>query len=605
MSFRTTRRAALKALAATPAATLAQSPPPAAKVLRYAFQSAETGFDPAQVSDLYSRYVTAHIFDSLYAYDHLARPFKIKPATADGFPEHSADYRVWTIRVRPGIFFADDPAFNGARRELTAQDYVYTLKRAFDPRWKSPSYAVLSELKFRGLEALRQAVTKDRQAFDYDRPVEGLRALDRYTLQISLENPQPRLLQLLADSSLYGAVAREVVEKYGDTIMAHPVGTGPFRLTDWRRSSKIVLERNPGYREHLYDAEPNADDTEGQAMAARLRGRRLPMVDRVEISIIEEQQPRWLSFLNGQQDFLDRLPNEFVNIAIPGGKLAPNLARRGIQMLRELGSDVTGTVFNMDDATVGGYTPEKVALRRAIGLATDVDKEIRLARRGQAIPAQSGVSPYTYGFDPMSRSENGEYNLARARALLDTYGYLDRDGDGWRENPDGTPLTIIKSTQPSQLMRQFDELLKVDMTALGVRIEFRSAKWPDNMKNARAGKYMMWSLGWGSAAPDSQPTLDLAASLHAGGQNIAFFRHKRFDEIHARTNVMPDGPERLALMQEANRIMTAYMPYKYHVHRIFTDLAQPWVTGYRRPPVWSTWWTYVDVDAEGQAAAQA
>lgn len=608
MTVRATRRSALKALATTAAtgvgtARSQREPSARPKVLRYAFQIAETGFDPAQISDLYSRYITAHIFDSLYNYDHLARPYKIKPATADGAPEPSSDFRVWTIRVRRDIYFADDAAFNGTRRELTAQDYVYSLKRMCDPRWKSPAYAVLSELKIRGIDPLRQIALKQNKPFDYDTPVEGLRALDRYTLRIVLENPQPRLVQLLADSSLYGAVAREVVERYGDAIMAHPVGTGPFRLADWRRSSKIVLERNSNYREHLYDAEPNDDDAEGRALVARFKGRRLPMVDRVEISVIEEQQPRWLSFLNAQHDLLDRLPNEFVNIAVPNGKLAPNLARQGIHLRREVGSDVTGTVFNMDDPTVGGYEPHKVALRRAIGLATDLDKEIRLARRGQGVPAQSVVAPYTYGFDPNLRSENGVFDLARARALLDTYGYLDRDGDGWRENPDGTPLLIIKSTQPTQLNRQFDELLRQDMVALGVRIEFRTAKFPDNLKNARAGQYMMWSLGWTSAAPDSQPGFDLAASIHVGGQNLARFRHPRFDEIHAQMNVMPDGPERLALIAEASRIATAYMPYKFHTHRIFTDLAQPWLTGYRRPPVWNTWWQYVDVDADAQARA--
>jgi ABC-type transport system substrate-binding protein len=365
----------------------------------------------------------------------------------------------------------------------------------------------------------------------------------------------------------------------------------------------MVFERNPNYREKTYDAEPNADDAEGQALLQRFRGRRLPMVDRVEISVIEEAQPRWLSFLNKQQDLQERLPNEFINTVAPNGVLAHSLEREGIQLFRVPASDVTTTIFNMNDPVVGGYAPEKVALRRAIGLALNVPKEIRLARKGQAIPAQFGLAPMTYGYRLDFRSENGEYNLAKAKALLDVYGYVDRDGDGWREMPDGQPLVLQWSTEPTQASRQLDELRRTDMAAVGLRIEFRPAKWPENMKNARAGRLMLWSIGQSSASPDGQESFDLGASIHFGGQNLARFRNERFDALYSRMQVLPDGPERLALFEEAKRLLLAYMPYKYHVHRIHTDLAHAWLHGYRRPPYWNTWWHYVDIDAEQRMRA--
>jgi ABC-type transport system substrate-binding protein len=357
-----------------------------------------------------------------------------------------------------------------------------------------------------------------------------------------------------------------------------------------------VLERNPAYREHFYDAEPNDDDAEGQAMRARFRGRRLPMIDRVEISVVEETQPRWLSFLNRQHDLLERLPFEFADVAIPNNQLAPNLARRGIQMYRVLNSDVTVTVFNMDHPVIGGYTPEQVALRRAICLAIDVDQEIRLYWHGQAVRAQSSLMPNTVGFDPAFRGEGGEYNLARAKALLDLYGYVDRDGDGWRELPNGNPLVLEWATTPDQRARQRDELRRKDMAAVGIRVDFRPAKWPENLKNARAGKLMVWSLGYSAASPDGHQSLARGASVHAGGQNLARFRNAAFDEIFARMQFLPDGPERNALFLQAKRILTAYAPYKFQVHRILTDLAQPWLYGYRRPPYWTEWWQYVDLD---------
>jgi ABC-type transport system substrate-binding protein len=593
------RRATLKGLAATPLAMALPTPAVEAepKTLRYAFEIAESGLDPVQLVDLYSRILTAHIFEGLYGYDHLARPFKIKPLTAESMPDVSADFRTWTVRVRPGIYFIDDPAFKGKPRELVAEDYVYSLKRFFDPRWKSPAFPTLAEQMILGAAQVRERALKEQKPFDYDAVIEGMRALDRYTLQFRLEEPRPRFLQTIASSDLYGAVAREVVEAYGDAIVEHPVGTGPFKVAEWRRSSRIVLVRNPTYRRRLYDAEPNPDDEEGLALVARFRGRRLPMIDRVEISIIEETQPRWLSFLNKQLDLLERLPYEFSNIAIPNNRLAPNLARQGVRMYRSLNSDVTLTIFNMDNPVIGGYTPERVALRRAICLGIDVEREIRLYWRGQAVRAQSGLMPNTVGFDPKFRSEMGEFNLARAKALLDTYGYLDRDGDGWREQPDGAPLVLEWATTPDQRARQRDELRRKDMSALGIRVDFRPAKWPENLKSARAGKLMVWSLGYSAAEPDGQPSLDRGASVHVGGQNLARFRNKEFDQIYDRMRLLPDGPEREHLFFEAKRILIAYAPEKDQVHRILTDLAQPWLHGYRRPLYWNEFWHYVDIEA--------
>ena len=602
------RRSALKALAAIPLASSAAAPQTfeqdGKKVLRYPFEVSETGFDPAQLSDLYSRIVTAHLFEGLYRYDHLARPFKLKPCTAAGMPDVSDDFRVWTVRVQPGIYFQDDAAFKGKRRELVAEDYVYAYKRYFDPRWKSPALASLSELKMVGMAAARDAAVKGKQAFSYDTTVEGLRALDRYTVRFAFEEPQPRFIQIMATSDLWGAVAREVVEFYGDQIPAHPVGTGPFRLADWRRSSKIVLERNPTYRDVVYDEEPNAGDQEGQALLQKFKGRKLPMLDRVEITIIEEEQPRWLSFLNKEQDLMYLLPYAYMDIAAPNGKLAPNLARQDVKMYRTLASDIgLLTYFNMEDPVVGGYSPEKVALRRAIGLAIDIDQEIRLFWRGQAVPAHSTLVPNTTGYDPEFRTTVGNYNLPLARALLDMYGYVDRDGDGWREQPDGSPLVLQWATTPDQRARRRDDLRRKDMNALGIRVAFVPAKWPENLKNARAGKLMMWNLGRSAASPDGRPALDSGASAHFGGQNLARFKNEEFDRIYQRISVIPDGPEREQLFFEAKRLMAAYAPYRFHVHRILTDLTRPWLIGFRRPSYWLTWWQYVDIDAPAQAKA--
>jgi ABC-type transport system substrate-binding protein len=583
----------LATLLALPLGAGTQEAPP--KTLRVAFPIAETGFDPVQINDLYSRTITAHIFESLYQYDHLARPVRIKPLTAAAMPQVSADFKTWTIKVRPGIHFAEDEAFKGQRRELTAADYVYTFKRYADPVNKSPNWGSLEETGFIGLNALRKQALDGKTPFDYDREIEGIRALDRYTIQFKTALPRPTLIETLASSELFGAVAREVVEHYGDQIMAHPVGTGAFRLAQWRRSSLIVLERNPHYRDVRYDAEPGADDAEGQVLLARFKGRRLPMIDRVEVSIIEESQPRWLSFLNGQIDYVS-VPPEFVNIAMPKGKIAPNLAKQGIRGYRRAQPDSAYTYFNMEHPVLGGYTPDKVALRRAIALAIDVEREIRVARRGQAIPAQSPVVPHTTGYDPAFKSEMGEYSTAKAKALLDLYGYVDRDGDGWRDRPDGGPLALEIATNPDPLTRQFDELWKKNMDAVRIRTVFLTGKWPEQLKQARAGKLMLWTLGGTADAPDGQGSLARFHGPQAGGQNLARFRHAEMDEVYEKMSGLPDGPERNALFLQAKLLAAAYMPYKFHVHRFANDVVHPWLIGFRRPVFWQGWYHMVDID---------
>ena len=592
---------------AAPAPSPAEPPPAegaaAKKVLRYAIRIAETGFDPAQVSDLYSRTITAGIFDAPLRFDYLARPVRLKPATAESLPEISADFKTLTFRIKPGIYFADDPAFKGRKRELTAADYIYSIKRHYDPVNKSSNLYILENALLPGLSELRQQALKSKKPFDYDREVAGLKLLDRYTFQVRTELGDPRFVNNFADAML-GAVAREVIEAYPGKTMEHPVGTGPWRLADWRRSSLIALEKNPNFRDVFYDETPDPADTRMVEAAARLKGRKLPMVDRVEISVIEENQPRWLSFLRNEFDLVDDVPQEFLPQVMPQNKLAPNLARRGMQAVRYARADLYLSYFNMEDPVVGGYTPEKVALRRAISLAVDLDKVIRLPRRGQAIPAQGPIPPGTFGYDPAFRSEMSQHNVGRARALLDLYGYVDKDGDGWREQPDGSPLVIEYTTEPDGEKRALAELWQKALDAIQVRLKFRFGKWPENLKSANAGKLQMWGVGWSATAPDGDAFLGLGYGPNKGQSNKSRFDLPAYNAIYAKQKRLPNGPERQALMTEAQRLLVAYMPFKAEVHRIYTDMAQPWVIGYDRNIYMRDFWAFVDIDLEQQARAR-
>ena len=569
-----------------------------AKVLRVAYLSAETHFDPAVVSDLYSHNIVHEIFEPPLTYDFLARPAKLKPETAEAMPEITDNGRTYTIRIRKGIFFADDPAFNGQKRELTAKDYEFALKRLIDAKNASPNLWLIEGRIVGVTEAA--AKSKKESRFDYDAPIAGIEVPDRYTLRIRLEKTDYNFLYILAMANI-GAQAREVVEKYGADIGAHPVGTGAYRLAEWRRSSKIVLEKNPNFREEYYDAQlPPESDVLGRQLHAQMKGKRLPQIDRIEVTIVEESQPRWLAFLNKETDWVS-VPLEFTNMAIPGGELAPWLEKRGVRHVANIDPDLTYLYFNMKDPVFGGYTPEKVALRRAISLAYNNEEEIRLLRNGAAIEAQTLVPPGVLGYDP-AFSIGRTYDPAKAKALLDMFGYVDRDGDGWRELPDGSPLVFHYATEPDGTSRIFTQLWKKNVNAIGVRMEIKVAKWPDNRKESKLGKLQTWHLAWNADYPDGENFYQLLYGPNCGSSNDGCFQLKEFDALYDKAAALPPSPERTAIYQEMARLVAVYAPFKLNSHRKRHQLIQPWVLGWRRNHFQHEGYRYADIDLERRTA---
>ena len=589
----------LLALGIAAAAWGVSAQPDPHKVLRVSFPIAETGFDPQAGGDAYSSYVNRAIFDPLFKYDYLARPYKLVPNVAAALPEISPDGKSWTIRVRRGIYFADDPAFKGKRRELTAYDYVYALKRLLDPRMRS-NFLQIVDGRFVGADAV-VAKAKETGKFDYEAPMEGLQATDRYTLRFKLNFPDYELLPNLATTPT-AAVAREIVEAYADEsgwVMANPVGTGPYRLKDWRRAQRIVLEPNPGFRDERY---PEAADPADRALTKALAGRKLPLIGQIEISIIEEANPRLLAFSQKQLDFL-AVPNEVVsNVITPEGKLKPEFEQQGVTYARDVQPAISYMYFNMEDPVVGGYTPEKIALRRAIAMGYNADEEIRVIRQGQGLPATQIIPPNMSGHDP-SFSARTRYDVAAAKALLDSFGYKDHDGDGYREMPDGRPLTIKMASTPAVIDRQTDELWQRNLNAIGLRTEFIKQKWPDLLKMARLGQLQTWRLGNINTTPEGFGFHGLLYSHHAGFSNLARFNLPEYDRIYEKGRAMPDSPERTKLLRRMSELVSAYAPWVLLAFRYETVVVQPWVVGYKYNPTYQYPFPYLDIDKSRRVLA--
>jgi ABC-type transport system substrate-binding protein len=244
---------------------------------------------------------------------------------------------------------------------------------------------------------------------------------------------------------------------------------------------------------------------------------------------------------------------------------------------------------------VGGYEPYQVALRRAITLAYDMPEEIRILRKGQAIAAQGPIPPGVEGYDPAFRSPTVKYSPARAKALLDMFGFVDRDGDGYRERPDGSPLVLELASRTDLESRQYDELWRRSMDAVGLRIRFKKGRFADFIKESNAGTLQMWNLSWNAGTPAGDFWLGLFYGPNAGKSSDSRMRLEAYDRMYERSRTMPDSPERTRLYQEMTRLLLAYAPWVFHVHHLSTHLTQPWIKGYKKHPFQQANWRYLDI----------
>ncbi len=297
------------------------------------------------------------------------------------------------------------------------------------------------------------------------------------------------------------------------------------------------------------------------------------------------------------------MPADLVwNVLDPPATLKPRLAKQGIVLGRGIQPAITYVYFNMEDEVVGGYTPDKVALRRAVSMGYNAPEEINVIRQGQATPANQVVPPTVSGHNPKLPTR-AIYDPAGARALLDRFGYKDRNDDGFRELPDGKPLTLKLSSAPSAIERQFDELWVRSMNAIGIRIEFNKQKWPDLLKAGRLGQLQMFQLGNINTTSEGFGFLGLLYGGHAGFSNLARFKQPEYDRLYVQARGMPYGAEREAVMQKMGDLVNAYAPWNVTVFRYENVLVHPWVIGYKYNGFNQHPWAYFDIDPERRAAA--
>ena len=584
------RRLAVLLLAACALAFAAHAADPA-KVLRLASPDIET-LDPQQYADDPSFQVLMAIFEPLYEWDYLASPPKLAPLTAAAQPEITDGGKTWTIRIRKGIRFTDDPAFGGKARELTADDYVYSYKRWMDPNGRRGGQPILTDLVI----GARSVVDAARAAgkFDFAQPIEGLRALDRYTLQLRLaEVNYPSVRDTLA---FVPAIAHEVVEAAGRDIRTRAVGTGAYALKEWNRGSRIVLAANPHYRAATF---PASGDPTHAVLERSMKGKAIPQIGVIEIAIIDEDLPRLLQFERGELDVIV-LRGEVASRLVADGKLKPEYVARGF--VRHVFPEPFTFIFyfNMADPIVGGMEKERVALRRAMAYALDVDALIRVVYAGQALPASQFVPPGVGGHDP-SLAAKALYDPAAANALLDRFGYKVRDAEGFRKTPDGKTLTITMTLRAGAVMREVQTLWKKNLAAVGLRTDFHVTPFQDAIKELERGQFQTYFGGFGGS-PAGYNVLSQLHSRQPQRVNVTQFKNVDFDRAADEFLKSATNAGQMAAARRMNELAFMYMPELPAAFRLESNIVQPWVQGFA-PPIFTSYWKYLDIDLARRRAA--
>jgi len=571
----------------------AKTPAQADKVLRIAFEAPDDGFDMVKTFNFYSGNVADVIFERLLQYDYLANPVKLVPATAQSMPVIKENGKVYIFKIKPGIYFTADPAFKGQRRELIAEDYVYSVKRILDPKNHSSSYAFIDQ-KIVGANALVEQA-KQTGRFNYDAKIEGVKALDRYTLQFTLTQPDYNFPYILAYST-FGATAREVVDYYKDRLGMHPVGTGPYMLSKYVPRSKIELVANPDYRGFVWNFKSTGTAWDNQ-LVKEMTGKKMPQIGKVNISIIEEEQSRWLAFQSKQLDFDKLTSSSIPKVLDQNNQLKPAMRQKGIRLYPNKEAEITYTMLNMRDPIIGGNNLDKIALRRAIAMSFNVDEYIRILRKGQAVKAEMLVPAGVNGHNPKYRSSIG-YNPSLANKLLDHFGYK-KGADGYRNLPNGKALVLKINTESGSSSVMYSELWKKNLDTIGIRADFRVSNFADNLKAATQCQYMIWGGAWHADYPEGENFTQLLYGPNVGRGNQSCYSSSAYDGLYKQAMQQP--PEkRMPYYEKMSRQIEADNPLILQDTRIRNWVIQSHVQGFKAHPIMNSNWQYLDIASPRQ-----
>ena len=543
------------------------------------------GFDPIQVSDMYSGNESGKVYEGLFEFHPLKRPYELMPNLAESLPVVSADGLTYTFTLKKGVLFHDSPAFpNGKGRELKADDVIYSIKRLADPKLQAKGWWVLDD-RISGLNEWKDK-NASLPAANYTEEIEGLKKVSDYSLAIKLKKPFPQFLYALAMPYTF-IVAKEAVEHFGKEFLNHPVGTGPFVLPVFTQSNQIVYTKNPTFREKLYPSEGEEGDDKLGLLADA--GKKIPLVDKIIVDILVEAQPKWLSFQKAKADLFE-IPKDFFDSAVKGGKeLAPELKSKGVRLFANAQLDTTFFAFNNDDPLF----KNNKKLRQAISLAWNREEANKLFYNGSAIEAQSVIPPGLGGYRKEFKNPYVKYDIEQSKKLLAEAGY-----PGGKGLP---PITV--QTRNETVARQMIEHFAKCLEQVGIKIKVGMNTWPELVNKVTKRQHQMYTMAWGADYPDAENFLGLLYCPNSSpGSNGANYCNPKFDELFKTSTILQDSPDRSSMYENMNEIVAIESPWVFGFHRTKFYLSHAWLKNYKFMEFNHTQFQYLSVDLEVKKA---
>jgi oligopeptide transport system substrate-binding protein len=546
-------------------------------------------FDPANAYDSVSLDMVPSIYETLYQYAYLNDTYKIVPLLAADMPKISADRLTLTIPIKHGVRYQDDPCFKeskGKGREVKAQDFIHAWKRLALPSLDSQGWWVFDG-KLAGINAFHDKLAKaGKGEVDkiFEEDIEGVKALDDFTLQIKLLKPYPQLMYILA-MSFTAPIPREAIAKWGDDKGAmndHAVGTGPYFLKEWSRGRRIVLERNPNYHPEFYPTEGSLDFRKKGMLADA--GKPLPFMDRLVFDVMREQQPRWLSFLSNTKDLLEIPKDNFAQAITNQSNLKPELAAKGVRLNIETGITQRYVSFNVKDKLF-----ENKYLRQALSSAIDREKWIEIFTNGTGRKMVTALPPGIPDRPAHARIKY-DYNLERAKELLKKAGY---------PNGEGLPVINFDLRGADTVSRQLGDFFTQQWGAIGVKVNVIANTFPAYLEKMKRGALQVSFGGWTMDYPDGENIYQLLYGPNKSpGPNDSNFDQPEMNKLYEEIAIMESDPKRAALIQKMDDILQEEVPWALGYYEASYVVTQPWVLNYRNNDIMANKYKYLRINPD-------
>ena len=597
-----------------------------ANVLYSSFIDRPKHLDPVQSYTENEAIFTQQIYEPPLQYHYLKRPYALVPLAALDEPQaeevERGRYTVYTIRIRPGIRYQPHPAFVAENhalaseriaalaspyelplgtRELTADDYIYEIKRLASPRLHSPIFGLMAEYIV-GLqdlsERLKKFDTRRNEWLDLRKHrLEGVEKVDEHTYRIRIKGRYPQFAYWLA-MPFFAPVPWEAERFFQQPGMAEknfsldwwPVGTGPYMLTENNPNARMQLVRNPNFRGEPYPAQGEPGDAQAGLLADA--GKPMPFVDRVVFTREKESIPYWNKFLQGYYD-ASAIPNDTFDQAVSvavGGEVAltPEMAAKGIQLRTSVDTTILYLGVNWLDGVVGGSGESARKLRRALAIAIDWEEYISIFLNGRGIVAHDPLAPGIFGqregregLNPYTHVWVGgkarRRPLGEARRLLAEAGYPQG-----RDAKTGQPLVLYLDTVgrgPGDKPR-FDWWRR-QFAKLDIQLEIRDTDWNRFQEKVRKGSQQLYVLGWNADYPDPENFLFLLhgpqSRVKSQGENASNYANAEYDALFERMKHMPNSAERLKLIERMVDIVRHDAPWIGGFHPVTYGLVHSWM----------------------------